>query len=184
MLKCFIRNFSILLVAFYTFYKLLNITPNSKRMQIFHVFLITFTSFLAAALFISNQSLNWVFISLCFILSVKHLTKTSLLTAYLGTLFSLSFSFITFSISTLIWTFTLLPFYNGEYKLSLLIIRIFIAIIQFLLIYSCFRIPRLHKGMTFLYHISSGNIGSAICLFLIMLIVIFASPKQKLIFLH
>ena len=151
-------------------------------MRIYQISYITFISFLAATLFINNQSLNWLFISFCFIFSIKYITKTNLLTAYLGTLFSLSFSFITFSISTIIWAFTLLPFYNGEYEISFLIVRIFIGIIQFLLIYSCFRIPRFHKGMTFLYHISSGNIGSTICLFLIMLVIMLCQSSTKIDF--
>ena len=57
------------------------------------------------------------------------------------------------------------------------LIHIFAGIIQFLLLYCCFRIPRLKKGMTFLYNVPSNNIGSTFCFFTIISVIILCQSK-------
>ena len=173
MLTCFIRNFFVLFVAIFSFYKLLNIKPTTKYVHIFLMFATTIISFCSAVLFANNQSLNWLFIILFFILIIKSVTTLNVLTLLTTILFSFSLSFVAFSFSTILTSLVLFPFYYKQYHLPLFLIRIFIGGVHFSLILCCFHIPRLQKGMTFLYYIPSNNIGSTLCILLIMLIIMF-----------
>ena len=168
-----IRNFYILTFAIYSFYKLLNISPANKIVQTLLIISSAITSIVSAFLFGKKLSLNWIFILLILYLMMKLLNNFNFSITYTSILFSFALSFITFSIATIITAFLLFPFYHDQYEMSLPTIRIFIGIIHFLLVYCCFRIPRLKKGMTFLGNIHSNNIGSTICLLLFTILIIF-----------
>ena len=175
--KNIIRNFFVLVVANYTFYKLLNISLKTKISQISTIFLLLLVSIVSTFLFKSNLSLNWLFILLFFFIHSKLSTKLTWSTTYMSVLFSFTLSYISFSLSTVIAVFPLLPFYLGQKNLPWFFIQIFIGIIHFFIIYFCFHIPRLQKGMVFLYNIPSFNIGSSLCFFLIMLIFMLSQLK-------
>ena len=177
MLTCFIRNLIILLIATYTFYRLLNNAPTAKNVLIRILPSFMLTSMLSAKFFISNQSINWLFILLTFFLIMKYLTQNTLVTTYITTLFSFSLSFISFTISGIILSLILYPVYFRKYLIPWYLTRIFAGIIQFLLIYTCFRIPRLRKGMNTLYNIPFGNIGSTICITFIMFLNMYAQAQ-------
>lgn len=177
MLKNTIRNFFILIIAIYTFYKLLNISPKTKYTKIAYFILSLAISVCAAFLFNNNQALNWLFILFLFFIIMKFSIQIPLPTLYTSTLFSFSFSFICFSISAVITLIILLPIYYQKYEMPLFITRLFIGILHFFLVYFCFRIPRLKKGMSFLYNVSFSNLGSTLCSLLIILIVMFCLSK-------
>lgn len=177
MLICFIRNFYILIFAIYAFYKLLNIFPQNKPKQICLVLFSLLISLSASILFINIQPLNWIFISVSFFFMMKYSTKLNISTTYTTVLFSYALSYIAFSLSAILSGYILLPFYYEKYEIPWLTIRIFVGIIHFLSIYCCFRIPRLQKGMTFLYNIPSNNIGSTFCLFLFMFLIMYCQTQ-------
>ena len=112
-----------------------------------------------------------------FFLLMKICSKLRFSLIYITTLFSFALSFITYNLSGIIVGLILLPFQHGNYTLSWFLIRICGGMVHFLLLYCCYRIPRLKKGMTFLHNTSSNNIGSAFCLFTIILIIIASHSK-------
>lgn len=171
------RNFFILTVAIYSFFKLLNLNPVTKKSSFLLIISSFIISFVSSCLFISNLPLNWFFILLLFFLLMKIATKLRFSTIYITTLFSCALSFITFSLSGIIVGLVLLPFQYGNYTLPWFLIHICGGIVHFLLLFFCFHIPRLKKGMTFLYNIPSNNIGSAFCLFTIMSVTILYQSK-------
>lgn len=175
----FLRNFTVLLNAFYAFYKLLNLSPKAKNLQIHIVTVSVTVSVLAAVIFKTNQSGNWIFILLLFFLISKLYMKIDTTIIYLTVLFSFSLSFIAFTMSSIILSLVLLPFFVNNYNIPWLLVRITGNIIHFSLIYYCFRIPRLKKGMGFIYHIPSSNTGSTLCNVMIMLIIMFSQSKTK-----
>lgn len=179
MLACFIRNFFILLITIYTYFKLLNLTPNSRYI---HIFLCSFSIIIStctAVLFAHNQPLNWLTILLLFFLIIKFTTKTNLYITYVTSLFSFTLSFIAFNLSGLLSLLILSFLCYENYKIPWTLIRLFGGIIHFILIYYCFRIPRLKKGMTFLYHFPSNSIGSTICMIIIMIIILFGPTTDS-----
>lgn len=106
-----------------------------------------------------------------FFLLMKLFTKLRSSVIYIATLFSFALSFITFNLSGLIIGLILLPFNYGNYTLPWFFVRVCVGSIQFLLLYCCFRLPRLKKGMSFLYNTPFLNIGSSFCLFTFMLFI-------------
>lgn len=177
MLEDIIRNFYVLIIAIYSFYKLLNIKPQTRFKQLTLIFFSIITSVFSGFLFHKNFSTNWLFILLIFFILMKCFTSVSLSATYTSVLFSYALSFTAFSFSAIIAAYTLLPFYYKKYEMPWYLIRILTGIIHFLFIYCCFRIPRLQKGMKFLYHIPSGNIGSTICIVLFMLLLMYAQTQ-------
>ena len=171
------RNFFILIVAIYSFYKLLNLNSLTKKKSIFLVISSLIISFTSSLLFLSNLSLNRLYILLLFFVLVKLFTKLRFSIVYITTLFSFALSIITFNLSGIIVGLILLPFQYGNYTLPWFLILIIVGIIQLLLLYYCFHIPRLKKGMAFLYNVPSNTIGSAFCLFAIMSVIIFGHSK-------
>ena len=179
-LNCFIRNAFILAISIYAFFKLLNKKITVNHTHLFLTFSVMFISILSSCFFIENQALNWIFILLSFILLMKFITKLSLSITYTTVLFSFSLSFISFCFSSLIVILFFSLFYYDKYQLPVLLMRIIIGIFHFILIYIGFHTPRLRKGMTFLYHIPSGNIGSTICVFLIAMIIMFCQARTAI----
>ena len=177
MLTNITRNFFILIVAIYSFYKLLNLNSLTKKTSRVLVFSSLIISFISSFLFISNLTLNWFCILLLFFILMKISTKQRTSTIYVTTLFSFALSFIAFNIAGLIIAFILVPFRYGNYVLPWVLVQICVGLLQFLLLYCCFRIPRLKKGMTFLYNTSPINVGSCFCLFTIMLFVMYGYLK-------
>lgn len=93
---------------------------------------------------------------------------------YVTTLFAFSLSFLSFILSGIASSLLLSPFYYNAYDIPWNIIHLGAGIIQFLSIYLCFKIPRLKRGMMFLYHIPSGNIGSTLCILVITFIIVYS----------
>ena len=110
---------------------------------------------------------------------IKLIEKQHLVPTYITVLFSFAFSYIVFSISIIIISLTLLPFYYENYKIPWTVLRVFIGLFQFFLIFCCFHIPRLRKGMAFLYNIPSGNTGSTLCVVIIMLIIMANQTQSR-----
>lgn len=171
LLENIIRNFFILINAVFTYCKLLNIKPLSKYMQTLLISLCLFASVCTTLLFHNVKSLNWFFLLLALFLITKCIKKVKTSISYITILFSYAFGFIMIFIATLFSSLIVAPFYYRKYEIPLISLRIIVGILQFLLIYFCFRIPRLRKGMTFLYNIPSNNIGSTLCIILIMMII-------------
>ena len=178
MIEYIFRNFYVLTIAIYSYYKLLNLTPNNRCTQFSLLLSSITTSTFSALLFKNMLSLNWIFILFVFYVIMNFYTKfhTSILSVTI--LFSYVLSFTSFSLSGIIAAYMLLPFYYNKYEIPWLAIRILGGIVAFLLIYSCFRIPRLQKGMTFLYNIPSSNIASVGCLILIILLILFSHSES------
>lgn len=177
MVKDIIKNFYVLLFAIYSFYKLLNISPKTKFSHYFFVIFSLLTSTFSAFLFTKNFSLNWLCILLSYFFAMFFVTKLTLSTTYITVLFSFSLSFTAFSLCAIITSSILSPFYYNSYEIPWIAIRFFAGIIHFSSIHFCFRIPRLKKGMTFLYNIPVTNIGSSMCLCLFILTLIFSQSK-------
>ena len=177
MLANITRNFFILIVAIYSFYKLLNLNSLTKRTTLFLTVSSFIVSVISSLLFLSNWSLNWLCILFMFFLLMKTSTKLRFSIVYVTSLFSCALSIIAFNLSGIIVALILVPFQYGNYTLPWLLVHIFIGTIQFLLLYCCFHIPRLKKGMAFLYNIPSNTIGSAFCLFTIMSVIILCQSK-------
>ena len=179
MLPYLIRNLSILLISIYTFYKLLNIKPQNRNIQFFLVIYSFSVSLCTALLFSSNQSLNWLSILFSFFLIVKCIEHTNLYISYNAVLFSFSLSFMTFTLSGIIVGLTLIPIFYKKYEIPWVLIRLLVGIVHIFLISSCFRIPRLRKGMKFLYYIPSYNLGLVSCISLFMLFIMFCELKTR-----
>lgn len=177
MWTCFIRNFFMITAAIFTFYKLLNFNFYTKYTYFRLITFAALTSLFSAKFFIVNQSINWLFLLLCFIFIFKIKTKINSSTIYTTSLFSFALSFISFILSTSITIFIFSIFYYNKYQLPLLLMHTTAGILQVLLIYLCFSIPRLRKGMTFLYDIPSWNMGLSICFFVFILIFTFGKSK-------
>ena len=166
-----IRIFFILITAIYTFYKILNISPKNKYIHLFLIFLCIATA-AGLSLFLTKKSpLNLIIPFCVFSLIMTTIEKYPLTLTYITSLFAYAFSYIVFTLSIIFTSLISLPFYCKNYEIPWYLIQIFIGIIQVILIYVCFRIPRLRKGMTFIYNVPSGNIGSTLCIVLIMLII-------------
>lgn len=180
MLEDAIRNFYILTFAIYSFYKLLNISPTNKSIHLKLLLSSLLTSSISAVCFGEILSLNWIFILIIFFLIIHFFTKIHITTTYITVLFSFALSFITFNLCAIITGYILFPFYNKNYEVPWLLIRILAGSIHFFLIYSCFRIPRLQKGMKFLYHIPTNNIGATICIILFMFLIMFCQAKTNI----
>ena len=172
MLEFTIRNISILSIAIYAFYKLLNIELSSHKILQTTLSISLPLSIVSTIFFYEKQFFNWCFILVTFFFTIKLISKIHFTIAYTTVLFSFAFSFITYSLTGILSSLILSIFFYGNYNLPWIFIHIMTFIIHFLLIYSCFRIPRLQKGMSFLYHIPSRNIGSAISFFIIMFVII------------
>ncbi len=170
-MEAIIRIFSILTSAVYIFYKLLNYNLSETRILLRSIFVsipISLTSFL---FFSENQSINWTFLLLMFFAIMSLINKTPITVIYSTSLFSFAFSFIIYSLSGIISSLLFALIYYGNYNLPWLLIHVTVCFIHFTITYSIFCIPRLQKGMNFIYHIPSGNIGSSICLFIIMAVL-------------
>ena len=175
-----IRNFYILLFAIYSFYKLLNITPKNSYTHFALILSTAITSFFSAFFFNRLLSTNWLFILLMFFILMILFSKLSITTTYITVLFAFSLSFITFSFCAIATGYILFPFYNKTYDIPWLAIRLLAGLLHFALIYFCFRIPRLKRGMKFLYYIPSNNIASSICIVSIMLLIMFCQSKRSI----
>lgn len=173
----FVSNITILLVTIYCFYKLLNISPKTKFTQLFLIIFSIITSMFTSNV-LTNPSINWLVNMLILSIVMKHITKIDFKIAYVSTLFSFSFSFISIAISGVIVSLILLPFYFPDHQIPWYLIRILVGILQFVLVYNCFRIPRLRKGMNVLYNLPSNNIGSTICIFLFMFSFMYAQLQS------
>ena len=180
MLDCFIRNFSIFMPSIFIFFKLLNIKITKKHTFFLLLSLVMTVSLFLSYFFTNNQSLNWLCILLTLFFLMKFITQVNLSITYLTVLFSFSLSFVSFCFSSLIVTLFFSLFYYGNYSLPILFMRIITTILQFLLLNTCFHIPRLQKGMKFLYHIPFTNIGSSLCIFVIMLIIMLCKASFTL----
>lgn len=171
MIENFIRIFFLLTTAIYTFYKLLNYKPANRFVQTklitFSVLICTTSTLLSK----TSHSFSLILTFCLFFLMMKIFEKQRIASTYITALFSFAFSFIVFYISIIATSILLSFFYYQEYKIPWLLTRILIGLIQFFLIYFCFRIPRLQKGMSFLYNLPSGNIGFTICFVTIMLYI-------------
>ena len=179
MFENFIRIFFLLITAIYTFYKLINCRPANKSTQIALLILSAISCFSISFLFRTNQGLSHIIVFCIFFLLMKTIEKQSIISTYATSLFSYAFSFIIFYLSIIITTLGLLPFYGGNYEIPWSIIRILIGVFQFPLIYFCFHIPRLRKGMSFLFHLPSGNIGSVICVEIIMSYILTSQAETR-----
>ena len=172
MSELFIKNFFILITAIYTFYKILNLTTKNKYVPSLLIFFSATISEGITLLLQTKPTLSLVILFFAFFLIVAIIEKLPLTLTYITSLFAYAFSYIVFTLSIIFISLLSMPFYCENYDIPWTIIHIFIGIMQFILIYFCFHIPRLQKGMTFLYSVPSGNIGSTLCLVLIMLILI------------
>lgn len=177
MLTCFIRNLFVILISIYTFYKLLNFTPGDNYAQFRLVLFSSITSLFAATLFTSNQTFNWLYLLFSLFILLKSNSKISTYTIYNTVLFSFSLSFIAFVFSGIISACIFSLFLFKKYEIPWFMIRTLGILIHTLLIYYCFRIPRIKKGMQFLYHIPSGNIGTTICTMLFTFILMYAQVQ-------
>lgn len=177
MFKDIFRNLFIIAATIYSFYNILNITLSSRRNTLFPIFTSILLAIISGILFNSNQALNWICILISLILIMKILTKSHITITYSTILFSFSFSFIAYTLSGILASIILSPLYFKNYEIPWLFARLLGGIIHFILIYNCFRIPRLKKGMTFLYYIPSGNIGSTTCIFLFTAIILFCQAE-------
>ncbi len=178
MLICLTRNFFILINAIYIFFRILNITKIKKIQQIMLFSVSGLISLFAGFTFINNQSFNWLFIILFFFSIMLVCNNFGILTTWISTLISFALSFIMFSISTLIFAVFLIPLFYEKYEIYLLPIRISVGMLQSLFVYYCFRIPRLKKGMSFLYNIPFNNIGSLSSILLFICIILFSNHKN------
>lgn len=175
-----IRNFFIIITAIFTFYKLLNSKPKNRCLYFISLISSIFVSILVAYLYDKIQVFSWIILFILFFLIVHLSEKYHFSTTYITVLFSFAFSFIVFSISIILVSLISAPFYYNNFNIPWLILRTCIGILQFLLIYCCFHIPRLQKGMLFLYHIPSGNTGSTLCIVLLMLIILFGEVRTTI----
>ena len=171
------RNFFVLIISIYSFYKLLNLNFFIKPQFISSVFFSFIISFISATLFFNVLSLNWLFILLSFFVFIKFTTKFNFSILYSTSLFSFALSFVALNFSFIIIALILSPFYYGKYELPWFFIHIHIWLLQFILIFCCFRIPRLKRGMIFLSNTPSINIATSFCLFTIMLFILLCQAE-------
>lgn len=179
MLETFIRIFFLLITAIYTYYKILNQKPTNKLVPLKLFVLSILMCSITAFSFSSNQSLCLITIFLMFLLLMQAIEKQHLTSTYVAVLFSFAFSYISFYVSIMITSIILSIFYYQNYEISWILPRVLIGLIQFFLIYCCFSISRLRKGMTFLYNLPTGNIGFTICITIIMLIIAATKVNSK-----
>ena len=173
MLENTIRNFFILITSIYAFYKLLNITPRDLLSQIILLVSSSIICIISALLFNGDQAPSWLLNFFMLFLLITFMEQEYLFASYTTILFSYSLSFISFCISIILSALIMMLFYFENYEIPWLLMQLLIGILQFGLIYYCFRIPRLQKSMIFLYHIPSGNIGFTLCVVMIMLALMF-----------
>ena len=178
MLENTIRNFFVLITAFYIYYKLLNTKPQCTRMQLITFPLCLLASICTAFLFHGIKSLNWLCLVLVLFLIIMYIQKSNLTIIYMTTLLAFTFSFIMLCLSTILSSFIFAPFYYQKYEIPRFLLRTVIGIFQLLLTYFGFRIPRIRKGMIFLSSIPSVNAGSTLCALLIMLLIMFYQTKS------
>lgn len=175
----FIRIFFILITAIFSYYKLSNTKPANKLIQVVLLIISIITCLINIFLFKTNQTFNLMITFTVFLLTMKSFEKQSLSQTYITVLFSYAFSFIVFSFSIIVVSLALSPIYYQNYEVPWFIMRILIGIIQILIIYCCFHIPRLRKGLSFLYNLPSGNIGFTLCITVIMLIITDSQVETK-----
>jgi len=175
----FIKILFLFVTAIYTFYKLLNCKPKTKYIQTTLLLFAVILSISITILFNNFQTLIPFVMFFTFLLMMKLIEKQKFFLTSITVLFSFSFSFIISSLSILIISLILLPFYGQNYNIPWSIIHIFIGSLQFFLIHCCFHIPRLKKGMNFLYNIHSGNIASTLCTIIIMLVIMANQLKNR-----
>ena len=179
MLEIPIKYFFIFITSVYTFYKILNITPRNKNIQLLLLFFSSVISISITLLSNDQQALRILISFTMFFLIIAIIEKLPLTLTYITSLFAFAFSYIVFTISIIFTSLILLPFYRINYEIPWFLIQTFIGIMQFILIYVCFHIPRLRKGMTFIYNVPSANIGSTLCIVLIMLIIITIQTENE-----
>lgn len=169
-----IRNFYILSISIFSYFKLLNIPPKNKLTNVILLLFSVSTSFLFAFLFKNHLSINWIIMLFSFFLAMIFMTSSTVNTSVIciTVLFSFILSFISFCLSAIATASCLLPFYYKTYEVPWIIIRTTAGFIHFFLIFLCFKIPRLRKGMIFLYHIPLNNVGSAMCILLFLFLII------------
>lgn len=179
MLNCIIKTLFILLSTIYIFYKLLNISPATKYKQTALFFFTITTGIFTSVLFPTYRSINWFFALCLLFIMLKFLTKIGVSVIYTTLLFSFSLSFISFSVSGIIVSLILSPFFYNIYTIPWTLIHLSGGLLHLLIIKYYFFIPRLRKGMIFLYHMPSGNIGSTFCVLLITLTIIFNQTENS-----
>lgn len=170
------RNFFVLLSAIYAFYKLLNLRFTQNQRYLYAISSLTI-SCICSYVFFNFSSLNWPLLFLSFLLLIKCTTKLNTTVLYTASIFSFTLSSFALNLSSIIVAIILSPFYYGNYDMPWFFLHACFWILQVLLLFGCFRIPRLRKGMTFLYNLSSNNIGSSVCFIAIASVIIASQSK-------
>ena len=179
MFENFIKIFFLFITAIYAFYKLLNCKPKTKLVQISLLLFSILLDISITYLFDNYKTIIPFILFFVFFLLMKFTERQRFLPTSLTALFSFSFSFVVSFFSIILISVLLIPFYCKNYDIPWPVLHIFIGLLQFLLIYCCFRIPRLRKGMSFLYNIQSGNTGSTLCILIVMLTIMGNQIKTR-----
>lgn len=178
MLETFIKILFLLTTSIYTFYKISNSKPVNRTTQLLLGFTAILTCIVITFLFGRYHFIiPVVFIS--FFLIIKIFRKQSTALTYTTTLFSFAFNYVIFYFSSFSLSLIFLVFYYKNIIFSWPIIHICVGLLHTLFIYCCFHIPRLQKGMTFLYNLPAGNMGFTICVTIIMSLILVNQTENR-----
>lgn len=159
-----IRYFTFLYCSSYTYYKLLNIEISKLSQKILYNIIMLILSFFISNCFSSANINRTPLLIISYMLFMCIFTKNKFPTALATSIFSLAISFLSIIISSLLISIIVTPFCHNPQDSVINIYIVLLCFIQYLLIYSLFKIPRLKKGMPFLHRISYTNIGTIICI--------------------
>ena len=178
MLQLIIRYTSILLCSDYLFLKLLNKPKASNNHKIIlFIFSLIFSSlsFFAPK---NIQYINYVLLFLFHFIYYGIITSLYSSTLFLALLISYGICYCLFFTSIFLsaFTFGLLGWYFlNQIAISKVLLQFFVALVLFVLSTLPFKIPRLKKGMPFLYNREVSNAGSTIALFILLLTMLVSS---------
>lgn len=163
-----IRYFFIIFCSLYTYYKLLNIAIHSKSQYLISALIAFSISLLSSNPFTPKSTTRLVIASTLFLIMITFRTHTSLHISTIATTISFAVSLISLATSAFLISLPIIFFFKNASLISLLPL-LSIGFLQFILIYLLFKIKRLQKGMTFLYHNSFISIGIILSLFVILI---------------
>lgn len=166
-----------LLSCFYVYRKLLNLKPYSvKETSAAATFSLLLSVFMHS-LSLYAPFLRFFVFTICFFIFIQIHTRTKSKLHFIATILSFALCNIFYTISIFLTALLISPVYYGSYNLPWIPLQICIGVLQYLLLHLLFHLRRLRKGMPFLYHPRTTNVGIIFSIITLLCITIAGIPN-------
>lgn len=182
MIRFFIRNFTIISGSIYSFYHLLNIRPPKKRTILCSAFFSLLLCVISYVIFPGTSYISLLLqIYLC-VLFLMFITKTSPELTLTVTILSYGISYCCYMVSASISSI-ILGLCGLTSDMGLIYLQLPSCILQALILWRLYKIPRLRNGIPFGDDITSNNIAVITSVMVLFAIIIFSTNDKSLIYI-